>query len=144
MPETPLLHVFTEPSTDPIRFAVTGTNVAPRLRIGNPTAGGRPGRREAAQERGQNKPQAILRSERQVPEELETVRFAVVQETRHSPITRFSCRFHFINRGVYLACIIFHEDKVLVTTEDFPPVVEVDDTYPASVNNDFHWLMKAS
>lgn len=43
-----------------------------------------------------------------------------------------------------MACIIFHEDKVLVTTEDFPPVVEVDDTYPASVNNDFHWLMKAS
>jgi hypothetical protein len=29
-----------------------------------------------------------------------------------------------------------------VTTEEFPPVVEVDDTYPASVNNDFHWLMK--
>lgn len=33
---------------------------------------------------------------------------------------------------------------MLVTTEDFPPVVEVDDTYPGSVNNDFHWLMKAS
>jgi hypothetical protein len=46
------------------------------------------------------------------------------------------------NRGVYFACIVFHEDKVLVTTEEFPPVVEVDDTYPASVNNDFHWLMK--
>lgn len=45
-------------------------------------------------------------------------------------------------RGVYFACIVFHEDKVLVTTEEFPPVVEVDDTYPASVNNDFHWLMK--
>lgn len=47
-------------------------------------------------------------------------------------------------RGVYFACTIFHEDKVLVTTEEFPPVVEVDDTYPASVNNDFHWLMKVS
>lgn len=31
---------------------------------------------------------------------------------------------------------------MLVTSEEFPPVVEVDDTYPASVNNDFHWLMK--
>ena len=54
--------------------------------------------------------------------------------------------FSFISssnsRGVYFACTIFHEDKVLVTTEEFPPVVEVDDTYPASVNNDFHWLMK--
>ena len=29
-----------------------------------------------------------------------------------------------------------------MTTEEFPPVVEVDDTYPASVHNDFHWLMK--
>ncbi|XP_045027299.1 uncharacterized protein LOC116919246 isoform X4 [Daphnia magna] len=47
-----------------------------------------------------------------------------------------------LRRGVYFACIVFHEDKVLVTTEEFPPVVEVDDTYPASVNNDFHWLMK--
>lgn len=53
----------------------------------------------------------------------------------------FFC-FSFENRGVYFACIVFHEDKVLVTTEEFPPVVEVDDTYPASVNNDFHWLMK--
>lgn len=46
------------------------------------------------------------------------------------------------DRGVYFACVVCHEDKILVTTEEFPPVVEVDDTYPASVNNDFHWLMK--
>lgn len=51
-------------------------------------------------------------------------------------------RLFSTRRGVYFACTIFHEDKVLVTTEEFPPVVEVDDTYPASVNNDFHWLMK--
>ena len=58
----------------------------------------------------------------------------------------FSFRYFLLSkkkkRGVYFACILFHEDKVLVTTEEFPPVVEVDDTYPASVNNDFHWLMK--
>lgn len=47
-----------------------------------------------------------------------------------------------LRRGVYFACLVFHEDKILVTTEEFPPVVEIDDTYPASVNNDFHWLMK--
>lgn len=52
------------------------------------------------------------------------------------------CFSRTLRRGVYFACTIFHEDKVLVTTEEFPPVVEVDDTYPASVNNDFHWLMK--
>ena len=48
----------------------------------------------------------------------------------------------FCSRGVYFACTLFHEDKVLVTSEEFLPVVEVDDNYPASVNNDFHWLMK--
>ena len=49
-----------------------------------------------------------------------------------------------LRRGVYFACVVYHEDKVLVTNEEFPPVVEVDDTYPASVNQDFHWLIKVS
>lgn len=45
-------------------------------------------------------------------------------------------------RGVYLACIIYHEDKVLVTNEDFLPVIEIDETYPACIYTDYHWLMK--
>ncbi|XP_041977983.1 uncharacterized protein LOC121732232 isoform X2 [Aricia agestis] len=49
-----------------------------------------------------------------------------------------------LRRGVYLACIVYHEDKVLVTSEEFLPVIEVDETYPACIYTDFHWLMKVS
>lgn len=49
-----------------------------------------------------------------------------------------------LRRGVYLACLLYHEDKVLVTNEDFLPVIEVDETYPSCIYNDFHWLMKVA
>ncbi|XP_013143433.1 PREDICTED: uncharacterized protein LOC106107217 isoform X2 [Papilio polytes] len=49
-----------------------------------------------------------------------------------------------LRRGVYLSCIVYHEDKVLVTSEEFLPVIEVDETYPACIYTDFHWLMKVS
>jgi len=45
---------------------------------------------------------------------------------------------------VFLACLLYHEDKVLVTNEDFLPVIEVDETYPSCIYNDFHWLMKVA
>jgi ankyrin repeat and fibronectin type-III domain-containing protein 1 len=47
-----------------------------------------------------------------------------------------------LKRGIHLACICYTEDKVLVTNEDFLPVIEIDDSYPNSLNNDFYWLMK--
>ncbi|XP_046408882.1 uncharacterized protein LOC124173423 [Ischnura elegans] len=49
-----------------------------------------------------------------------------------------------LRRGVYLACLLYHEDKVLVTNEDFLPVIEVDEAYPNSIYGDFHWLMKVA
>ncbi|KAI5652066.1 ankyrin repeat and fibronectin type-III domain-containing protein 1 [Phthorimaea operculella] len=49
-----------------------------------------------------------------------------------------------LRRGIYLACILYHEDKVLVTSEEFLPVIEVDETYPTCIYNDFHWLMKVA
>jgi ankyrin repeat and fibronectin type-III domain-containing protein 1 len=49
-----------------------------------------------------------------------------------------------LKRGIHLACICYAEDKVLVTNEDFIPVIEIDETYPNSLNNDFYWLMKIS
>lgn len=47
-----------------------------------------------------------------------------------------------LKRGIHLACICYSDDKVLVTNEDFVPVIEIDETYPSSLNNDFYWLMK--
>jgi hypothetical protein len=49
-----------------------------------------------------------------------------------------------LRRGAFLGCLLYHEDKVLVTNEDFLPVIEVDETYPSCIYNDFHWLMKVA
>ncbi|XP_054282965.1 ankyrin repeat and fibronectin type-III domain-containing protein 1-like isoform X2 [Macrosteles quadrilineatus] len=49
-----------------------------------------------------------------------------------------------LRRGVFLSCLLYHEDKVLVTNEDFLPVIEVDETYPGSIYHDFHWLLKVA
>lgn len=47
-------------------------------------------------------------------------------------------------RGIYLACILYHEDKVLVTNEDFLPVIEIDENFPSCIHSDHHWLMKVA
>lgn len=53
-----------------------------------------------------------------------------------------------LRRGIYLSCIIFSDEKILVTNEDFIPVIEIDsDSYPSGASNftaDFYWLMKIS
>lgn len=49
-----------------------------------------------------------------------------------------------LRRGIYLACILYHEDKVLVTNEDFLPVIEIDETFPSCIHSDHHWLMKVA
>lgn len=41
-----------------------------------------------------------------------------------------------------MSCVIHHEDKVLVTNEEFVPVIEIDDTYPNNLNSEFQWLTK--
>ncbi|KAL5018407.1 hypothetical protein ScPMuIL_004129 [Solemya velum] len=49
----------------------------------------------------------------------------------------------YLKRGVYLACLLYNEDKILVTSEEQLPVVEVDENFSGpSVHVDFHWLMK--
>lgn len=47
-----------------------------------------------------------------------------------------------LRRGIYLACILYCDDKIFVTNEDFIPVIEIDETYPSNLNNDYYWLMK--
>ena len=44
-----------------------------------------------------------------------------------------------------MACLVFSEDKVLVTSEEQLPIVEVDDTFSApSVQTDLYWLIKVN
>jgi len=46
---------------------------------------------------------------------------------------------------VYLSCVFYNEDRILVTTEDNLPIVEVDESLSAaSIQTDFDWLMKVS
>ncbi|XP_013391704.1 ankyrin repeat and fibronectin type-III domain-containing protein 1 isoform X3 [Lingula anatina] len=48
-----------------------------------------------------------------------------------------------LKRGVYLASLVYNEDKILVTNEDHLPIVEVDENFSsASLHSDFHWMMK--
>lgn len=41
-----------------------------------------------------------------------------------------------------MATILYNEDRVLVTAEEYLPIVEVDETYPSFLHTDFHWMMK--
>lgn len=49
-----------------------------------------------------------------------------------------------LKRGVHLACVCYSEDKILVTNEDFVPIIPVAETYPANLKDDFNWFMKIS
>ena len=60
------------------------------------------------------------------------------------PIWCINTCFFSISRGIYLACLFYHGEKVLVTDEDkCLPMVEVDDTYSSTnLCTDYSWLLK--
>ncbi|XP_059180611.1 ankyrin-repeat and fibronectin type III domain-containing 1 [Centropristis striata] len=49
-----------------------------------------------------------------------------------------------LKRGLYLTSILYRDDNVLVTPEDQIPIVEVEDSYPSSLMQDFLWFTKVS
>ncbi|XP_053698449.1 uncharacterized protein LOC128745401 isoform X2 [Sabethes cyaneus] len=49
-----------------------------------------------------------------------------------------------MKRGIYLACVLYHEDKLLLTNEDFVPVIEIDETFTSNLHTDFYWMMKVA
>ncbi|GFN78198.1 ankyrin repeat and fibronectin type-iii domain-containing protein 1, partial [Plakobranchus ocellatus] len=50
-----------------------------------------------------------------------------------------------IKRGVYMACLLYNDDKLLVTSDEQLPIIEVDETFSApSIQNDLYWLLKVS
>lgn len=49
-----------------------------------------------------------------------------------------------LKRGIYVATIIYHDDKIMVTTEDHIPIVEVDENFPSNYQQDFLWFMKVA
>ncbi|XP_019738873.1 ankyrin repeat and fibronectin type-III domain-containing protein 1, partial [Hippocampus comes] len=49
-----------------------------------------------------------------------------------------------LKRGLYLTSILYRDDSVLVTPEDQIPIVEVEDSCPSSLMQDFLWFTKVS
>lgn len=43
---------------------------------------------------------------------------------------------------MYLACLLYHEGKVLVTNDDTLPVIEIDENYPSNYCSEYPWLLK--
>ncbi|KAF7709060.1 hypothetical protein HF521_018117 [Silurus meridionalis] len=48
-----------------------------------------------------------------------------------------------LKRGLYLACVFYKDDSVVVTAEEQLPVMEVDDSY-SSLTQDFLWFTKVT
>lgn len=46
------------------------------------------------------------------------------------------------SRGLYLTSIFYRDDNILVTSEDQIPIVEVEDSFSASLMQDFLWFTK--
>lgn len=49
-----------------------------------------------------------------------------------------------LKRGIHLACVCYSDDKIMVTNEDFIPIIEIAETFPNNLKDDFNWLMKIS
>jgi len=46
-------------------------------------------------------------------------------------------------RGLYLAALVHHEGRILVTGDDVIPMIDVDTEFSsATLNTDLYWLMK--
>lgn len=48
---------------------------------------------------------------------------------------------HVVSRGLYVACVFYKDDNIVVTTEEQLPIIEVDDSY-SSLTQDFLWFTK--
>ena len=49
-----------------------------------------------------------------------------------------------LRRGLYLVSVMLNGERILVTTEDVLPMVEVDENYGHNLLGDFQWFMKLS
>ena len=47
--------------------------------------------------------------------------------------------------GVYVASVVFCDDRILVTNDDNLPIVDVDENLGShNLSDDLHWLMKVA
>lgn len=43
---------------------------------------------------------------------------------------------------LYLCCVLFNEDKVLMTNEEVLPIMEIDDDFPPHLQAEFQWFVR--
>ncbi|XP_072535282.1 ankyrin repeat and fibronectin type-III domain-containing protein 1 isoform X2 [Salminus brasiliensis] len=69
-------------------------------------------------------------------------KYSVSKSLRHlfQPNSKF---IKTLKRGMYVACVFYRDDSVLVTAEEQLPIVEVDNSY-SSLTQDFLWFTKVS
>ncbi|XP_027009904.2 ankyrin repeat and fibronectin type-III domain-containing protein 1 isoform X3 [Tachysurus fulvidraco] len=48
-----------------------------------------------------------------------------------------------LKRGLYIACVFYKDDNIVVTAEEQLPIIEVDDSY-SSLTQDFLWFTKVT
>ncbi|XP_062848336.1 ankyrin-repeat and fibronectin type III domain-containing 1 [Trichomycterus rosablanca] len=67
---------------------------------------------------------------------------SVSKSLRHlfQPTSKF---IKHLKRGLYVACVFYRDDNVLVTPEEQLPMIEVDDSY-SSLTQDFLWFSKVT
>ncbi|CAG5128164.1 unnamed protein product, partial [Candidula unifasciata] len=50
-----------------------------------------------------------------------------------------------VKRGVYMACLLYCKDKILVTSDELLPIIEVDEMFSGpTVHTDLFWLLRIS
>ncbi|XP_058255126.1 ankyrin repeat and fibronectin type-III domain-containing protein 1 isoform X1 [Hemibagrus wyckioides] len=67
---------------------------------------------------------------------------SVSKSLRHffQPTSKF---IKCLKRGLYIACVFYKDDNILVTAEEQLPIIEVDDSY-SSLTQDFLWFTKVT
>jgi len=57
----------------------------------------------------------------------------------------FKCLVTGIYRGLFLAALVHHEGRILVTGDDVVPMIDVNTEFsPATLSTDLYWLMKVT
>ena len=57
----------------------------------------------------------------------------------------WSDHYYVVDRGLFMAALVHHEGRILVTGDDVIPMIDVDTEFSsAALNADLYWLMKVT
>jgi len=60
-------------------------------------------------------------------------------------VSVFYSQLCYVNRGLFLAALVHHEGRILVSGDDTLPMIDVDSEFSSlTLNSDLFWLMKVT